>query len=430
MKSSMFLLGAATSAHQVEGNNIHSDYWTMENMKYSEFNEKSGLACDHYNRYKEDIAILKQAGLNAYRFSIEWARVEPEKGYYDEKEIKHYIDVIDFCNENGIEPIITMHHFTSPCWVIKEGGWENKNTAIYFANYVAKVVSEIKDKVHYICTINEANMGIQVKAISKRIIAQMLFEKKHKKDANVEGSVQVGMNFNNLIKNMNKKKKENKELFGTKSPHTFISLGSNKSDSIIISAHLKAKEEIKKINPNIKVGITLSLHDIQVLDGGNKKANNEWNDEFTHYIKYLKDDDFIGVQNYTRSVFTKKGLQTVGNDVKITQMGYEFYPKALGNVVSRVYKELGIPILVTENGIATTNDKDRVEFINKSLEGLQSAIKDGANVIGYMHWSLLDNFEWQKGYSMQFGLVSVNRDTLERTPKESLTILGGYNNKF
>ena len=109
-----FLLGAATAAHQVEGNNIHSDYWVQENLPHSQFVEPSGLAVDHYNRYAEDIQLMKKAGLNAYRFSIEWARIEPEEGHFDEKEVQHYLDVIHCCKENGLEPVVTLMHFTSP----------------------------------------------------------------------------------------------------------------------------------------------------------------------------------------------------------------------------------------------------------------------------------------------------------------------------
>ena len=121
-----FLLGASTAAHQVEGNNIHSDYWLMEHMEYSQFVEPSGDAVDHYHRYEEDIRMLAEAGLNAYRFSIEWARIEPEQGKFDANEIEHYRKVIACCRKYGVEPIVTLHHFTSPAWLIRMGGWDNE----------------------------------------------------------------------------------------------------------------------------------------------------------------------------------------------------------------------------------------------------------------------------------------------------------------
>ena len=156
-----FLIGASTAAHQVEGNNIHSDYWAQEQMPHSSFAEPSGLACDHYNRYEEDIRLMAQAGLNAYRFSIEWARIEPEEGQFDEQEIEHYRKVIRCCRDNGVEPIVTLMHFTSPVWLIRKGGWEAESTIGYFRRYAAYVAEKLGGEIKYICTINEANMGLQ-----------------------------------------------------------------------------------------------------------------------------------------------------------------------------------------------------------------------------------------------------------------------------
>ena len=140
-----FLIGAATAAHQVEGNNIHSDYWAQEHMEYTSFNEPSGAACDHYNRYEEDIRLMAEAGLNAYRFSIEWARIEPQPGVFDENEIAHYRKVLECCHANGVEPIVTMHHFTSPRWLIEQGGWEAEATVERFARYCRYVVEQLGD---------------------------------------------------------------------------------------------------------------------------------------------------------------------------------------------------------------------------------------------------------------------------------------------
>ena len=163
-----FLIGAATAAHQVEGNNIRSDLWAMEHMKHTSFLEPSLDAVDHYHRYEEDIRLLSDAGLNAYRFSIEWARIEPEEGQFDPAEIEHYRKVIACCKAHGVEPVVTLLHFTSPKWLIERGGWEAESTVDYFKRYAVKVVEALGDELHYICTINEANMGLQLAAISKR----------------------------------------------------------------------------------------------------------------------------------------------------------------------------------------------------------------------------------------------------------------------
>ena len=146
-------------------------------------------------------------------------------------------------------------------------------------------------------------------------------------------------------------------------------------------------------------------------------------EDFLHYLPYIQGDDFLGVQNYTRKIYGPNGIVRPEN-ARLTEMGYEFYPEALAGVIRYVSRYWTKPIIVTENGISTSNDKDRIEFIERALKGLHQCIEDGINVIGYMHWSLLDNFEWQLGYSQKFGLIAVDRKTQTRYPKESLTFLG------
>ncbi|MDE6052925.1 MAG: family 1 glycosylhydrolase, partial [Lachnospiraceae bacterium] len=154
-----FLIGAATSAHQVEGNNVNADCWIMENAPGTMWKEPSGAGVDHYNRFREDIDYLAAEGLNAYRFTIEWARIQPEEGMFDESAFLHYQDVIEYCIKKGITPIVTLHHFSTPAWVIKKGGWKSEAIITYFADYCRAVIKRLGDKLKYICTINEANMG-------------------------------------------------------------------------------------------------------------------------------------------------------------------------------------------------------------------------------------------------------------------------------
>lgn len=427
-----FLVGAATAAHQVEGNNIHSDYWAMEHMKYGNFNEPSLDAVDHYNRYEEDIKMIAEAGLNAYRFSIEWARIEPEQGVYDENEIEHYRKVLTCCRENGVEPIVTMMHFTSPKWLIENGGWENKATVEAFKNYCQYVTEQLGDLMHYVCTINEANMGIQVAAISARYRAQMMAKlqlmqqggAEEKKD--LEGTAQVGMNFNDMMANMQKQKEENVEVFGTDTLQTFVSARTPEGDMLVIRAHQAAKAAMKAVKPKLQIGLTLSLHDIQAQEGGEEAAAKEWVDEFTHYVPYIKEDDFFGLQNYSRSLIGPNGILPVPEGAETTQMDYEYYPEGLEHVIRRVYEEMPMPIMVTENGIATADDTRRVAYIQTAMKGVENCIQDGIPVKGYMYWSMMDNFEWQKGFGMTFGLISVDRTTQTRTAKPSLTVLGNY----
>lgn len=409
-----FLVGAATAAHQVEGNNIHSDYWAMEHMKYGNFNEPSLDAVDHYNRYEEDIKMVAEAGLNAYRFSIEWARIEPKQGVYDENEIEHYRKVLTCCRENGVEPIVTMMHFTSPKWLIENGGWENEATVEAFKNYCQYVTEQLGDLMHYVCTINEANMGIQVAAISARYRAQMMAKMQRmqqggaeeKKD--LEGTAQVGMNFNDMMANMQKQKEENVEIFGTDTLQTFVSARTPEGDMLVIRAHQAARAAMKAVKPELQIGLTLSLHDIQAQEGGEETAAKEWVDEFTHYVPYIKEDDFFGLQNYSRSLIGPNGILPVPEGAEITQMDYEYYPEGLEHVIRRVYEEMPMPIMVTENGIATADDTRRVAYIQTAMKGVENCIQDGIPVKGYMYWSMMDNFEWQKGFGMTFGLISVD----------------------
>ena len=416
-----FLIGAATAAHQVEGNNVHSDYWAQEHMKFTSFEEPSGQACDHYNRYEEDIRLLAQAGLNAYRFSIEWARIEPQPGFYDEKEIDHYRKVLECCHAHGIEPIVTMHHFTSPKWLIEQGGWETPETVDKFAAYCSYVAERLGSLFTYVCTINEANMGIQIAAIMRQ------FALNAQRNQSAEGKVQVGVNLENpMMERMKKQAAENMEVFGTPQPQVFVSPRTPAGDQLVMHAHQAARAAMKAVKPELKIGLTLSLHDVQATPGGEAEAEREWNEEFLHYLPFIREDDFFGLQNYTRTTMGPDGSLPVPEGAETTQMGYEFYPTSLEHVIRKVHEQLPIPIMVTENGVAVSDDKRRVAFIHEALSGVKRCVEDGIPVCGYCYWSLLDNFEWQKGYSMTFGLVAVDRATMQRAPKESLAYLGGF----
>ena len=323
-----FLLGAATAAHQVEGNNTNSDNWAQEQMKHSSFAEPSGIACDHYNRYAEDIALMAKAGLNAYRFSIEWARIEPEEGVFSEKETQHYRDVIRCCKENGLEPVVTLHHFTSPVWLIRKGGWEADTTPADFARYARYIAEQYGSELHYICTINEANMGIQIAAVARQIFQQMV----------AAGKVQVGVNLEDLMKGNPLLAKENLSAFGTEKPATFVSPRTAHGDEIVMQAHAAARQAIREAAPHIKVGWTLSLHDVQAVPGGEEKAKEEWDQEFTHYLSVMAEDDFLGVQNYSRTIIGPDGSLPVPEGKEKTQMDYEYYPEGLAHVLRRVAK--------------------------------------------------------------------------------------------
>ena len=183
-----FLVGAATSAHQVEGYNTNADCWIMENAPGTMWKEPSGAGVDHYNRFREDIDYLADEGLNTYRFTIEWARVQPEEGKFEEGAFKHYQEVIEYCIEKGVVPIVTLHHFSTPAWVIKKGGWKSETTVIDFAAYCRAVMQRLGEKLTYVCTINEANMGLQMMKVM-----QQYAEAAQREGA--DNSIQIGMNI-------------------------------------------------------------------------------------------------------------------------------------------------------------------------------------------------------------------------------------------
>jgi beta-glucosidase len=416
-----FLIGAATAAHQVEGNNTNSDFWAMEQVPGSMYKEPSLDAVDHYNRYKEDIDLLVGAGLNAYRFSIEWARIQPDKNTFDKKEIDHYRDMLKYCRSKGVTPIVTMHHFSSPKWLIMEGGWETKTTPEYFAAYCGRVAEDIGEDLEYVCTINEANMGLQIAKVMARNLAVM------------KNNLQVGLNNEDTdgIEVMKRLMKPIGIAFGMdpRHIHDFFKPRTAEGDRLIMEAHEKARDVMKAVCPHLKTGVTFSFHDNQAIPGGEQNAEEANDDELYHYLPYLKKDDFIGVQNYTRSIFGPGGMIPPTKDAELTLCNYEFYPEALERVIRLVYKKTALPIIVTENGCATGDDTRRIEFLRRALEGVKNCIDGGLPVKGYCCWSLLDNFEWQKGFAITFGLIAIDRKTQQRNPKPSLAFLGSYRNK-
>lgn len=416
-----FLIGAATAAHQVEGNNIHSDFWAIEQMPGSTYKEPSLDAADHYNHYEEDIRLLVEAGCNAYRFSIEWARIEPNKGVFDAKEIEHYRKVLTFCHANGITPIVTLHHFSSPKWLIVEGGWESETTIDYFGLYTRRVITELGDLIPYVCTINEANMGQQINKIMKQFMKPSS-ESPEKKAEN--GDVQVGLNMDMQTK-MADYYKGLGQIFGIdpRKVQTFLAPRTDNGNLIIMKCHERARSIIKEIKPSIQVGMTLSIYDYQALPGGEELVKTEQFDDVLRYLPHIQEDDFIGVQNYTRKIFGPDGEVRVNESTRVTKMGYEFYPEGLAGVLRFMSKHWHKPMMVTENGISTDVDSERVEYIERALNGVNTCIEEGISVIGYMYWSLLDNFEWQLGYDQTFGLIAVDRTTQTRYPKDSLKSL-------
>ena len=408
-----FLWGTATAAHQVEGNNVNSDFWVLEHIPGSIVSEPSGDACDHYHRYREDIHLLAGLGFKSYRFSIEWARVEPEDGMFSPAVIAHYRDMLNACHEAGLVPMVTLHHFTSPRWLMKLGGWTGAETPERFARYTAYVMEELGSLIPYVCTLNEVNLP--------DLLALIMAEHQPAEEHAPVGIREVGPDVSWLG--------QAALAFGLGAgteihpfPYTYVDRGSFVETAL--AAHRMARETIRRINPNTKVGFSLALHELQALPGAEARVEAEWQLLFRQYLPTLKGDDFFALQNYTRNIIGPDGPMPLDKTAELRQMGYEYCPEALGGVVRQVAKDLDIPIIITENGVAVDDDTRRVAFIERALKGLHDCIQDGIRVDGYYYWSAFDNYEWIMGYSKTFGLIAVDRKTQQRSVKGSAQYLG------
>lgn len=399
---SKFMWGAATAAHQVEGNNLNSDFWLLEHAAQGMFKETSGDACDHYHLYEQDINMLADLGFNAYRFSIEWARIEPGKGEFSRAELEHYRRTLEICHHRGLTPLVTYWHFTTPRWFAMQGGWESVESSDLFARYCEKATAHLGDLISYAATFNEPDIP-------------HLFRW-------VELPPPGGGPPAQLSAVMSAQKAQVRE--GLHSPlfSSFFIGDAEKMRDNMMAGHTKGKSAIKSARNRLPVGLTLAMEDNQAV-GPNSRAAEKQADVCGPWLKLAKQDDFIGVQTYTRQRIADKGLPPP-EGAELTQMGYEFYPEALENTVRLASKETGVPVIVTENGVATDDDSRRVEYIQRALLGVKRCLDDGLDVRGYIHWSLLDNFEWIFGYGPKFGLVAVDRQTQKRTLKPSAHMLG------
>ncbi|GAC1668664.1 MAG: family 1 glycosylhydrolase [Candidatus Dormibacteraceae bacterium] len=386
-----FLFGAAVSAHQVEGGNTNSDWWWWEHLQATPCHEPSGDACDFLHRYRDDIAMLASFGLNAFRFSIEWARIEPAEGEFSRVALDHHRRVLEACHEQGVLPIVTFHHFTLPRWLQDAGGFAADRFPALFERYCDHAAGALGDLIGCACTLNEP-----------------------------QGLGSSGY------------------LLGINPPgHEDDREGAQQVIDNLLEAHKMGAAAIRG-RYRIPVGVTLAMPDLQYEDGAKPGSSSlevesrviDW------FLELARKDDFVGVQTYTRFRYGPDGPRSPGHDWSdttremvetdvTTQMGYDDYPQALGTAIRRAAKACpGIPILVTENGIATAHDERRIAFIDAALREVSACLAEGIDVRSYLYWSLLDNFEWAFGYAPTFGLVAVDRKTFARHPKPSAAWLG------
>jgi beta-glucosidase len=374
-----FLWGAATAAHQVEGGNLNTDWWALEHDAADYGVEFSGDADDSYHRYGEDMALLADNGFNAYRFSIEWARIEPSPGKWSRAQLAHYRRMIDTALRLGLTPMVTLHHFTHPLWFRDAGGWLAPDAVDRFVRYVEQACT-ILDGVEWVCTINEPNVVALGQGALRRVAAG--------------------------------------------EPYPYDALPDPEFGEALIAAH-RAAAPVVRSSTEAKVGWTVGNQALIATPGAEAKhaeVQHLWEDM---YLEPARDDDFVGVQSYTSQPVTQEGIVPHPDDPENTLMGWAYRPDALGIAVRHTREVVGdVPIVVTENGIATSDDDRRIAYTGEALGHLHAAIADGIDVRGYLHWSLLDNFEWGR-WAPTFGLVAVDRETFERRPKPSLAWLGG-----
>lgn len=373
-----FLWGAATSAYQVEGGNVHSDWWEWE--KRSPERPHSGAASDHWERFREDFELAKSLGHNAHRLSLEWSRLEVKPGRFSREALEHYREVLQTLKRLGLASFVTLHHFSNPRWFARNGGWEQRGAAALFARYVDMIVKTLGDVVDFWVTINEPMVYMTEAYWQRRWPPQ-------KRDAWAAGKV-----LRNLA-----------------------------------AAHRLAYRRIHRLQPHAQVGSAnhlIAYRSHQPERAGDRLfawIQNWWFNRSWFFLTG-QTHDFIGVNYYFSKTVGVRGAPVsrnpeaegeVGSD-----LGWPVVPEGLTQVLLES-KRYGKPIYVTENGVADATDAIRADFIRRHLRALEAAQAQGADVRGYLHWSLVDNFEWDLGFAPRFGLIEVDYATFKRRPRPS-----------
>lgn len=389
-----FLMGAATSAHQVEGNNVSSDWWALEHGPDTFVAEPSGDAADSFHRWPQDMDLLRDLGFNAYRFSIEWARIEPEPGRVSSAALAHYRAMVEGALERGLTPLVTLHHFTSPRWFTERGGWRAPDAPDLFASYTHTVLEVLHPGVEHVATINEPNIMALMYTLRRL--------------ATEHGTSPLG---------------QGAEAGGAAFDPAAVEPDAGVTEALI-RAHHRSASVLKEAG--LKAGWTVANQVYQAEPGAEEMAASyAWPREDV-FLEAARQDDWVGVQAYTRHRIGAAGPMPLPEGAESTLTGWEIYPEALGEAVAHTVEVVGphVPVIVTENGIATDDDAQRVSYTTRALASLARAMEEGADVRGYFHWSALDNYEWGS-YRPTFGLIAVDPATFARAPKPSARWLGG-----
>lgn len=390
-----FLWGVATSAFQLEGS-PYADWASWDAI----LDSKPDVT-NHYTLYKKDLCLLKDLGVNAYRFSLEWSRIQPRENIWDEGAIAHYQDIINILSENNIEPMVTIHHFTHPLWFIKKYPWHEDASIEKFLAFVGKIISAIKG-VKYFITFNEPYVLLL--------------------GGYLEGCMPPGIKDASLavkaLKNIFTCHSRAYDIIHSQIPNAMVSVAHN----------MAALAPWKRWSPMDRLLAKIAKHfyNHSLLDAfltGTMRIKFPFKSPVDIDLPIKNKLDFFGVNYYTRvhirfNPFKKMGVELRHRDIDgygLTDMGWEIHPHGLQKVL-RYASRLNVPLIITENGIATHDDQKKIKFMKRHMDILEKCIKEGFNVRGYFYWSLIDNYEWLQGLDARFGLYKVDFDTLKRKP--------------
>jgi beta-glucosidase len=409
-----FLWGAATASHQCEGGNTNNQWYAWERAGHIKTGESCGRACDWWANAERDFDAVAQMGLNALRLSLEWSRIEPSPGQWNDRALARYRQMLAALRARGIEPLVTLHHFTHPIWFEERGAFLAPEAIALFTRYTAKVIEELGGLCDFWCTVNEPN----VYAIR---------------------GYQIG---------------------GSPPGHVGDLRGAVRAVSNMARAHAAAYHEIHRLQPAARVGwaqhynLFDPAHSWSPLDrlvAGVQDSG--FNEAFSHAVLRgrapfpfnllsgdLKDVrgtcDYIGINCYARDLVAfdlGRPAEVFGRrfpmpgapqgDVGADSLYGEIYPQGIQRVAQRV-RAFGKPVYVLENGVADASDRLRPWVIARALRSMRAALDQGIDLRGYFHWSLVDNFEWDNGWSMRFGLLALDENTQQRTPRPSAAFYG------
>lgn len=418
-----FLWGAATSSHQIEGGNQLNDWWIWENQGNIDRKEISGLATDHWNRFREDLYLAKELGLNSYRFSIEWSRIEPEEGRWDLQALEKYAEMLAECERLNLLPMVTLHHFTSPIWFAHQGDFTSELSYYKFANYVRKITKTIGNRVSCWCTFNEPVImcvgkylaGFQPPAIFDPEKCSRMFR----------GLLKSHVRAYDIIHSEMPRRR------GPWRNHKLMVGYAHNMMDFVPARHWHPMERFLTF-------VGRSFYNQSWLDATTGRKQQFGITGIVPTAPEVREalgrvtTDFIGINYYSKAIMRWRakgeqfetaaglpfGIGFSEMNEPVSEMGWGFHPEGLRRMI-RFAKNYSLPIYITENGIADGSDRFRADYLRSHLRVLADEILHGADIRGYFYWSLLDNFEWVKGFRPRFGLIEVDYETFKRSPRPS-----------